>query len=174
MNIFDLHFEMLRKNQEIFEKFKLRENIAIEISENIKKDFIKNGKELLSVKEIEYLSEVRSIHYQNVLVKKLEEYTLPEWLVCLNEKVLLEYAIPILSNVLNEYPMLCGMNCEWQVLYEITNLEHEFWQAHKAWKAFYDEMINKIILTYEQDDFEVLIPEEYLYQFKMFRKLEVS
>lgn len=173
MNMFDLHFEMLRINQEIFEKFKLRENIVIEISENIKKDFIKNGKELLSLTEIEYFSEVRSIHYQNVVVKKLEEYTLPEWLVCLNEKVLLEYAIPILSNVLNEYPMLCGMNCEWQVLYEITNLEHEFWQTHKAWKAFYDEMIDKIILTYEQDNFEVLIPEEYLYQFKMFRKLEV-
>lgn len=38
--------------------------------------------------------EIRSIHYYNVIIKKLKEYTLPEWIVCLNEKVLLEYAVP--------------------------------------------------------------------------------
>ena len=51
MNIFEKHFSMLKKNEEIFEKFKERECIGIKISENAKKDFFKTGKELLTIEK---------------------------------------------------------------------------------------------------------------------------
>lgn len=100
------------------------------ISDVKKKGYIKCGCELLSIEKSEQFMEVRSIHYHNVVTKRLAEYTLPEWLVCLQEEILLEYAIPVFVGVLEKYPMLCGMNNEWQVLYDITRLNHDFWMMN--------------------------------------------
>lgn len=171
MNIFEKHFSMLKKNEEIFEKFKARECIGIKISENAKKDFFKTGKELLTIEKEKQFMEIRSIHYYNVIIKKLKEYTLPEWIVCLNEKVLLEYAVPVFSRVLNEYPMLCGMNCEWQVLYEITKIKQCFWDLHKEWKVYFVKIIDNIFLEYKQEDLMTVIPKEYLHQFKNYSQI---
>ncbi len=169
MNIFERHFTMLKKNEEVFEQFKMAEGIGIEISNKRRKDYLKIGKELLTIGMSEQFMEVRSIHYYNVVMKKLEEYTLPEWLVCLKEEVLLEYAIPVFSRVLQKYPMLCGMNNEWQVLYDITRVNQVFWQVHKEWKVYFNKIVDKILLENRQGVFIMPIPEEYLYQFKNFR-----
>lgn len=59
MNIFEKHFSMLKKNEEIFEKFKARECIGIKISENAKKDFFKTGKELLTIEKEKQFMEIR-------------------------------------------------------------------------------------------------------------------
>ena len=122
----------------------------------------------MTQKEKELFMVVRSIHYNNVVMKKLKEYTLPEWLVCLSEEVLLEYAIPIFSRVLHKYPMLCGMNKEWQVIYEITKVSEEFWEVNKEWKVYFYKIINTILSQYEEGKLIASIPEEYLYQFKNF------
>lgn len=168
MNIFEEHFSMLKKNQEIFEQYKRTVNIGIRISDERQKDFLKTGKELLTIEKSEEFMEVRSIHYYNVVMKKLEEYTLPEWFVCLKEGVLLEYTIPIFSRVLQKYPMLCGMNHEWQVLYEIAKVNQVFWQINREWKEYFNKIINEIFFEYEQGTFVTSIPKEYICQFKFF------
>lgn len=169
MNVFERHFAMLKRGQDVFEQYKRAENIGIRISDKKKKDYVKIGGELLTKEKGKQFMEVRSIHYHNVVVKKLEEYSLPEWLVCLNEEVLLEYAIPIFSRVLNKYPMLCGMNNEWQVLYDITKINPKFWEDNREWKMYFVEIIEKIFWEYEQNTSVIFIPEEYLYQFSIFK-----
>lgn len=170
MNLFEKHFEMLKRNQEIFEQYKMVENTGIIISDERQKDFLKTGKELLTIKKSEEFREVRSIHYYNIVIKKLEEYSLPEWFVCLKEGVLLEFAIPVFSRVLQMYPMLCGMNNEWQVLYEITQVSQDFWKLKREWKEYLKQFLNEILFKYEQGAFAISIPEEYLYKFKIFIK----
>lgn len=169
MDKFEKHFTMLKKNQEIFEQYKMTESIGIKISDIRQKDYLKVGRELLSIEKSEQFMEVRSIYYYNVVTKRLEEYTLPEWLVCLEEEVLLEYAIPIFSRVVENYPMLCGMNNEWQVLYDITRLNRDFWIMNTEWKVYFNKIVDKIFFEYGQGAFVMSIPEEYLYQFKQFR-----
>jgi len=174
MNIFDRHFEMLKRNQDIFEQYKLNENVGIKIPENHHKDYCKTGIELLSVERIEQLLEVRSVYYYNIVHRTLEEYTLSEWIVCLNEGILLEYAVPILSRALERYPMLCGMNNEWQVLFYITMINEEFWFEHKEWKNCFCELIKDICVQHENGRFVEAIPNEYLYQFKLFENDKVE
>lgn len=168
---FNDFFSMLKNNQEKFEQYKKTEDIGIKISEEKEKDLLKFGREFLSKEKSEQLMEVRSIHYHNVVTKVLGEYSLPEWLVCLHEEILLEYAIPIFSRVLANYPMLCGMNNEWQVLYEITILNQDFWMMNEDWKVYFDKLIEKVLFEYEQGGFNTTISEEYLYQFKAFKDL---
>lgn len=115
---------------------------------------------------------MRSIHYHNVVNKILGEYSLPEWLVCLHEEILLEYAVPIFSRVREIYPMLCGMNNEWQVLYEITKLNQDFWIKNAEWKEYFDKLIESVLLEYAQGRINTTIPEVYLYQFKAFIDLD--
>lgn len=134
---------------------------------------MKTGKDLLPEDKTKEFREVRSIHYHNVITKKLKEYNFPEWIVCLNEKVLLDYTIPIFSRVLAEYPMLCGMNSEWQILYEITKIDWVFWKTHRTWKMFFDEIIEEVILSKEQGGLITPISEEYLYKFKNFREYKL-
>lgn len=171
MDKVEKHFTMLKKNQEIFEQYKKTESQGITISDIREKDYLKVGRELLSLEKSEQFMEVRSIHYYNVVAKRLEQYTLPEWLVCLKEEVLLEYAIPIFSRVLENYPMLCGMNNEWQVLYDITRLNQEFWIMNTEWKEYFNKIVDKIFWEYGQGTFTITIPEEYLYQFRIFKNL---
>lgn len=170
MNIFDKHFAMIERNLDIFEQYKMEENIGIRFSDDMQKDLMKIGKELLTIEKSQELMEVRSIHYYNVVMKKLKEYSLPEWFVCLEEKVLLEYAIPVFSRVLKVYPMLCGSKNEWQVLYEITQVNQKFWERNKKWKEYFDDVINGILLKHEQGVLETNVSEEYIRQFKYFIK----
>ncbi|MDE6568335.1 MAG: hypothetical protein K2K70_11470 [Lachnospiraceae bacterium] len=41
------------------------------------------------------------------------------------------------KNVSVHYPMLCGKNCEWEILYEITKIDEDFWNIHEGWKRFF-------------------------------------
>lgn len=171
MDIFEQHFTMLKKNKEVFEKYKVKENTGIKITDQEKKDYQKMGKDLMTIEKSEQLLEVRSIHYYNVVMKKLKDYSFPEWIVCLNEKVLLEYAIPVFSRVLKEYPMLCGLNCEWQILYEITTVDQEFWEKHIEWKKYFQKIVEEIDLEYAREKLMVPVPKEYSQQFETFKKI---
>lgn len=166
--IFEQHFAMLKSNEELFLKYKKIE--CIEISDKMQKDFLKTGKQLLKEENVERFLQIRSIHYYNVVMKKLEEYSLPEWFICISEKVLLEYAIPVFLRVLNHYPMLCGINNEWQVMYEISKIDIEFWNEHRDWKVYLDNIIDKIFLENKEGKLAVDVPEEYLIQFKIFKE----
>ena len=171
MNIFEKHFNMLRKNQEIFEQYKMIESAGIRVSDIRKPDYLKFGRELLAIEKSKQFMQVRSVHHYNVVMKTLEEYTLPEWIVCLEEEVLLEYAIPIFSRVLESYPMLCGMNNEWEVLYEITRLNQEFWRRNTEWKEYFNKIIDVVFLEYRKGAFIIAVPDEYLNQFQIFQNM---
>ena len=54
----------------------MKENIGIRLSDDMQKDLLKTGKELLTKEKSQELIEVRSIHYYNVVMKKLKEYQL--------------------------------------------------------------------------------------------------
>ena len=168
MDVFEKHFEMLRKNEEIFKKYSVKTENGLRFSNNKEKDFYKNGKNLLSIEVIEYFLEVRSIHYHNVINMKLKQYSFSEWIVCLEENVLLDYALPIFSRVLQEYPMLCGMQCEWQVLYEITKIKEDFWMVHKKWKEYFIEILKRFCSNYTKEELIDIFSEEYFYQFETF------
>lgn len=99
---------------------------------------------------------------------KLKQYSFPEWIVCLEENVLLDYALPIFSRVLQEYPMLCGMQCEWQVLYEITKIKEDFWMIHKKWKEYFIEILKGFCSNYTKEELIDIFSEEYFYQFETF------
>lgn len=165
--MFEQHFTMLEKNRCIFEQYKNLDKIGLKIVNN--KQYCSFGKDLLTSDTSNKFLQVRSIHYYNVVTKKLKDFSLPEWLVCLNEEILLEFAVPIFSRVLEKYPMLCGMNREWQVLYSITKIENKFWLSHKSWKKYFDEFIDKILLEHTKGN--LCIPSDYLEEFSKFKMI---
>lgn len=165
MDKFEGHFDMLRKNEKIFKKYSVKKQNGIAIPIDKEDDFKLKGKQLLSQEKANYFLEIRSIYCWNIVNMELKNYSFPEWVICIEESVLLEYAIPILSRVLQEYPMLCGKDCEWQVLYKLTKVEKEFWLSHKNWKEFFVELINRIFASNKKEDLIVLFPEDYYYQF---------
>ncbi len=165
MNILEI-LEMRKKSFTEFEKCKDNENLGIKIPNNIQNGFNKLGKEILSSKTCERLLEYRSIHYNNVVNEKLSDYNLPEWVVCLEEEVLLEYAIPILSRVLSHCPMMLGMNNEWEVLYLVVKVKSDFWRVNKEWKDYYKLLIDKAI----NNDNSNSIPQKYLMVFREFMR----
>ena len=168
MDVFEKYFNMLKRSEDMFEKLKTKDCENVKISENEVMEYYKEGKELLPTEKSKEFIEIRSIHNYNVVMKKLVDYTFPEWLVCLNEKVLLKYAIPIFARVLNEYPMLCGMNCEWQVLYEITKIDQDFWDIHNEWKKHFITIVNNVVLDYNSKKIMNTISGKYLDCFEKF------
>ena len=160
--------EMRKKSYEEFEKYKTIDNLDIIIPTSIQNGYNRLGKEIISNEVCESLLDVRSIHYHNVVNKKIIDYTFPEWIVCLEEELLLEYAIPIFSRTLLHYPMLSGMNNEWEVLYLISRISREFWQENEEWKNYYKSIIEKVI-NENRIDF-LSIAQEYLSCFEKFIK----
>ena len=136
---------MLEENERVFEQYCRNEKSRVLISDAQKENLKKCGSELLNKEIKERFEETRSIYYHNILNMPLLEYTFPEWVVCLQEKVLLEYAIPIFSRVLVHYPMLCGKNCEWEILYEITKIDEDFWNIHEGWKRFFVNILDNVL-----------------------------
>ncbi len=163
MNMLEI-IEMRKKSFAEFEKYKSNENVGIKIPNVIQKGFNKFGKEILSTDTCKRLLEYRSIHYHNVVNEKLSDYSLPGWIVCLEEEILLEYAILICSRVLFHCPMLLGTNNEWEVLYLIAKIQDGFWQANREWKDYYKLLIGKAV----NNDNSNAIPKEYLEVFKKF------
>ena len=91
MNIFEKRIKILKENEQIFNQYFGKEELGILISDDKKQDFLKKGGELLEKNVKQYFEEVRSIYYHNVVNKTLHEFSFPEWVVCIEEKVLLEY-----------------------------------------------------------------------------------
>lgn len=164
MNIVE-KIEMRKKSYMEFDKFKSSENVGILIPHNMLTKYDNLGKDLISEEVCESLLEVRSIHHSNVVNKKLNDYDLPEWIVCLEEEILLEYAIPIFSRTLCHYPMLSGMNNEWEVLYLITRINHNFWQDNTEWNDYYKLLIKKVI---DGNEIKDSISQGYLVAFSEF------
>ena len=161
MNVFEKHFDMLKKNENIFEQCKIEE-----MNNNINENYKYKGIELLDKKRCDEFMQVRSIHYSNIIFKRLDEFNFPEWIICIEEKVLLDYAVPIFLKVLEKYPMLCGMHCEWEILYEIIKIEEVFWINHIDWKENLNAIIKDDIFNYEKKLYN--INYEYIEQFKKY------
>lgn len=168
MDVFEKHFNMLRESEEMYKRYCMKKEKGIVISIEEEKNFNIKGEKLLPSETIKYLKQFRSIYYWNVVDMELKNYSLHEWIVCVEESVLLEYAIPILSRVLHEYPMLYGGNSEWQVLYEITKINREFWAVHDSWGKFFIEIICSVLSGGMEQNLTDTIPQEYLYQFRDF------
>ena len=166
MNVFEKRIAMLKKNEKIFKKYYRNEEMRIIICNDKKENFQKRGYELLEIEVKSRFEKVRSIYYYNIVNKRLHDYSFPEWIVCIEEKVLLEYAIPIFSRVLKYYPMLCGEHCEWEVLYEISKVDENFWNMHKEWKLFFKDIINNISYNNEKEIND--ISKKYIHQFHVF------
>ena len=145
MDVFEKHFNRLRESEEMYNRYCMKKDKGIAISIEEEKNFNVKGEELLSSETIKYLKQFRSIHCWNVVDMELKNFSFEEWKVCVEESVLLEYAIPVLSRVLHEYPMLYGGNSEWQVLYGITKINREFWAVHESWKKFFVEIICSVL-----------------------------
>ena len=161
MDVFQEYYTMLKDNEKIFDKYGLNNKYIIN------NDYLLTGKELLSNDKIEEFMKIRSILYKNIIIKKLKDYSFSEWLICLKENILLEYAIPIFAQVIQKYPMLSGLNGKWQVLYEIVEIKNEFWEKNISWKEYFSLIVYQIILEYQQGKWQD-IPEEYLSEFKKF------
>lgn len=167
MNVFEKRKKMLEKNEKIFEQYFKNESIGILISDVHKECLKRTGSELLNGETKERFEETRAIYYYNILNKPLLEYTFPEWVVCLQEKVLLEYTIPIFSRVLENYPMLCGKNCEWEILYEIAKVDENFWNVHEGWKQFFVNILNDVLYNNGEKK-EPIINAKFIHQFCIF------
>lgn len=176
MDIFQKRIKILKENEQIFNQYCGREELGILISDDKKHDFLKKGGELLEEEEKSYFEEVRSIYYHNVVNKTLCEFSFPEWVVCIEEKVLLEYAVPIFSRVLKVYPMLyvdvgiCdGEICQWKILYEVSKIDEFFWNKHIEWKNFFKNIIKDILDKNEKKEI-TFIDDKYIIQFYDFLK----
>ncbi|MDE7424420.1 MAG: hypothetical protein K2N51_12165 [Lachnospiraceae bacterium] len=165
MDVFERHFNLLRKSEKIFNTYYKDNTIGIPMPETYDEDILKKGKALLSKIQAEYFRQVRSMHYWNVLDKELGDLEYLDWLVCLEERVLLVYVIPLFSRVLEKFPMLYGGNREWQVLYEITTIDKNIWIEYPKWKIYLQKMICDSVFV---KDVKSSINKEYLYQFEKF------
>ena len=109
----------------------------------------KTGQELLSEKIVEYFKGFRAADYQNVLRKKLSEYTWSEWLVCLKEKVLLEQCLPYVSEKLEVNPLIPGAFYRGEILYEVTQIEKNFWMSHQDWYQYFGTCVKTALSMIE-------------------------
>lgn len=165
MNVFERQMEMYKNSQAVFEKYVTQTDKGIVLPDSIKENFEKTGNELLPTDTINHFLEIRSQYYANIINNKMKDYVYMEWVICLIEKVLLEYALPLFSRVLIFYPMLCGIFAEWEVLYEIAKIDEEFWDTHKEWKCFFVLLMKDIISKNK-----AFIKDEYLHEMSLFVK----
>ena len=167
MDLFEEHFANCKKSEEIFESYKNSDK-GIILSNELKDNFSKKGSELLTKKEADNFLEIRGIYYTNVVKNELKDYSFYEWLVCLEQKKLLEYVVPVFSNVLVHYPILYGIHYHGEVLYQITIIESDFWENHFGWKEYFISIVNDVLSKYTITELTNIFPEEYISQFEKF------
>ena len=170
MDYFERHFALIKKSEKIFKQHKMDPQIEIAGLPDIEEVYEKTGQDLLNKDIIEQFLSMRSVPHYKIVVKKLIDFTLSEWITCLNEKVLLEYSIPVLYKALSHYPMLYGTNDEWQVLFEITKVEESFWKTYRGLKKPFVAIIDKVLYENAKENFYSSIKQEYLESMKDFVK----
>lgn len=157
MGIFEREEKMYDEYEEIFNKYKNQSNNGILIPDNLRTNLEKNGRELLPEETVNKFRRIRSQYYANIINNKMKEYTYMEWVICIKEKILLDYALPLISSPLLFYPMLCGVYAEWEILYEISDIDEKFWMEHRDWKAFFagimKEAINQVDIDSEDEEY---------------------
>ena len=107
--------------------------------------FQKTGRELLPSDIVEYFQEFRSADYINVLRKKLSEYTFAEWMVCLQERVLLEQCVPFFIEILDKNPLHPGYFEKGYVLCFVTLIDKAFWDEHKEWYLHVKSIVDGVL-----------------------------
>lgn len=165
MDVFERHFNLLRKSEKIFNTYYKDNTIGIPMPETYNEDILRKGKDFLTASQIEYFLQVRCMHYEDVVKNELGNLTYLDWLVCLEEGVLLIYAVSLFSRILEKYPMLYGGNNEWQVLYEITMIDKKIWNEYPEWEIYFKKLICNSVF---EKDVKSSINKEYLYQFEKF------
>lgn len=163
MAVFDEQIARLKRDEQIFQKCLMNEKTGIILSEKKQMDLEKKGGDLLEIDAQIRIRKYRSTECYYIINKTLKEYSLLEWEMCIKRRVLLEYALPILSRALVLYPMLD----EWEVLYSIARLPETFWNKHKSWKQFYVGIVKDILYNNIEKDC-MAFSEEYFDQFEIF------
>ena len=137
----------------------------------ITKDIMcKTGRDLLPEDIVEYLLEFRNINCWNVVNKKLSEYTWAEWLVCLKEKLLLEQCLPLVSEKLDRDPLVPGLFSKGELLYDVTQIENDFWMEHQEWFEYFRAIVQTILDMIENNTDSIEINHMYVEAYRSFLK----
>ncbi len=131
-------------NKENFEKYKSRTDLGIGNEVLSERILNMTGTELISDDEIiERFYQTRCIHHHNILTMPIKEYGGYEIVTCIHEKVLLEYAVPIMSRYLEVFPLTAGIYYKGEVLTKILDLDKGFWNRHRDWHFYFKELAIK-------------------------------
>lgn len=105
MKMIDAIMKKYVESSNIFMANKSNEDVGVNLPKDTLNYWNKCGKKLISDKKLkERLSQIRSIHYRNVLCEPLNKYELSEWLVCLEEGIFIVEAVYMLSKVVGVLP----------------------------------------------------------------------
>lgn len=169
MDIFTKRANCMKESQRAFNRLAFNVNEGLEMPKSFKLNLEKLGSELLEPNDVERISKIRCIYYSNLLTNKLSDFSYFEWLVCLEEKVLLEYTIPLFSRVLFKYPFLYGLSyCKGEVICKILELGDTFWIYHSDWKNVYRKIVKNIFELYSEDELNSILKREYVKILKLF------
>ena len=102
----------------------------------------KTGRELLPQNVVEEFQGYSSTHHQRILYYRLSEYTWAEWVICLKEKVLLEQCLPFVLEKVDMDPLTPGLFYKGELLFEVTQIDKAFWNAHMDWYDRFRTIIN--------------------------------
>lgn len=73
--------------------------------------------------------------------------------------ILLEYAVPILSRVLSQNPLLNGAYYRGELIYNILNIDESFWQKHIDWKVYFETLLMDIFRSFSEQELENIVGE---------------
>lgn len=132
-----------------FEIYKNRTDLGIGNETLSERILNMTGIELISNEEIiSRFRKVRCIHHKYILTKPIKEYGGHEISTCIREKVLLEYALPIMSRYLEVCPLTPGAYHIGEVLVDILELDQEFWGNHQEWYLYVKNLAVESVRTY--------------------------
>lgn len=138
---------------ELFQQVKGRKGIGIG-SEVLTRDIMsKTGMQLIGdAAVIDELLSYRSGYASHILNWTLAEYGWAEWILCMNLWVLMEYAIPVLSKVLDINAFVPGIFYRGEVLYRILIYEGDIWERHPDWMPFFKGLVQNMFTQYDEDE----------------------
>ena len=130
--------------------------------------FSKTGRELLPQNIVEEFQEYRSALHQRILYCRLSEYTWSEWVICLQEKILLEQCLPFALEKLDMNPTAPGIFYKGEVLYDVTQIDRTFWDNHMDLYNSFKAIIDKNLDLLKKETDNGVIREDFLEAYQRF------